>query len=571
MPKFCADFETTTDKKDCRVWAYALIDIDNQDNFIYGNNLNDFIEWCRKNPSTIYFHNLKFDGEFIIHWLFMHGYNWCSSRKELKQQSFTTLISDKGQFYSLEICHGFKGMKMVSTKLIDSLKIIPFSVEDIAEGWGLPLSKLTINYDEYRSKDHQLTKDEIDYIHNDVAIIASALKTIFDSGLNEITQGSNALHDFKNIFTKKRFEKDFPILEYDNEIRQSYKGAFTYCNKKYRGKDIGPGIVFDVNSLYPSVLYNELMPYGHGVAFEGEYTPDPLYPLYVQMIKCQFELKDGYLPTIQIKGSYMFNPVEYLEDSDGEQVTLCLTNVDLKLLFEHYDVFDYEYCGGWKFRGVKGLFKDYIDKWIKEKIDADKAKNKSKRSLAKLMLNALYGKFALNPHVQSKMPYMTPDGIIKYRLLEPEVRDPIYIPVGTFTTAYARNKTIRAAQSVYDRFIYADTDSLHLEGTDIPANLNIDPYRLGAWKLEKTFTRARFIRSKCYIEEVDGKIEVTVAGMPERCYMIKEIDKNGKIIKTNKEVTWENFKLGAVYKNKLKFEHVPGGIVLTPIDFTLRA
>ena len=55
MPKFCADFETTTDKTDCRVWAYALIDIDNLDNFIYGNNLNDFIEWCRKNPSTIYF------------------------------------------------------------------------------------------------------------------------------------------------------------------------------------------------------------------------------------------------------------------------------------------------------------------------------------------------------------------------------------------------------------------------------------------------------------------------------------------------------------------------------------
>ena len=187
------------------------------------------------------------------------------------------------------------------------------------------------------------------------------------------------------------------------------------------------------------------------------------------------------------------------------------------------------------------------------------------------MLNALYGKFALNPTVQSKMPYMTPDGIIKYRLLDPEARDPIYIPVGTFTTAYARNKTIRAAQSVYDRFIYADTDSLHLEGTDIPANLDIDPYRLGAWKLEKTFTRARFIRAKCYIEEVDGKIEVTAAGMPERCYMVKEIDKNGKMIKTNKEVTWENFKLGAVYKNKLKFEHVPGGIVLTPIDFTIRA
>ena len=33
MRKFTADFETTTDEEDCRVWAYALCEIGKPDNF----------------------------------------------------------------------------------------------------------------------------------------------------------------------------------------------------------------------------------------------------------------------------------------------------------------------------------------------------------------------------------------------------------------------------------------------------------------------------------------------------------------------------------------------------------
>ena len=40
---YCADFETTVDLEDCRVWAYAVVDIDNVDNIIFGNNISNFI------------------------------------------------------------------------------------------------------------------------------------------------------------------------------------------------------------------------------------------------------------------------------------------------------------------------------------------------------------------------------------------------------------------------------------------------------------------------------------------------------------------------------------------------
>lgn len=552
---FTADFETTTDPLDCRVWACGICSIDETHSFKYGNSLEWFIEFAKNNTgSTFYFHNLKFDGEFILCYLFEHGYKHVTDRKKLKTKTFTTLISDKGQFYSLEICFNKDETKTEKITIYDSLKILPFSVETIAKGFNLPISKLEIDYDEKREIGHILTPQEIDYLRNDVEIMSRALLTLFNQDLRQMTQGSNALYDYKKIVGKKNFSKWFPIPDYDFDVRQSYKGGFTYCDPRKQGQDIGAGIVLDVNSLYPSVMYYRPLPYGEGIFFEGKYEPDKLYNLYVQMFTCQFELKENYIPTIQLKNNLSFMPTAYLSSSEDEEVTMCLTSVDLDLFFEHYHVYNITYHSGWKFKSTTGLFKEYIDKWNAVKMESTLNGNKAMRTLAKLMLNALYGKFALNPNVQSKIPYYD-NGIIKYTLGEKETRNPIYIPVGTFITAWARHKTITSAQKVYDRFLYADTDSLHLIGTEIPKGLEVDPVKLGAWKHESTFTRARFVRQKTYIEEIDGELNITCAGMPSRCY---------------KNVTWNNFIAGSSFKGKLQFTHVQGGIVLKDIDFTIK-
>lgn len=39
-----------------------------------------------------------------------------------------------------------------------------------------------------RLRTHRLTKEEKDYIKNDVIIVAKALKVIFSEGLNKMTQ-----------------------------------------------------------------------------------------------------------------------------------------------------------------------------------------------------------------------------------------------------------------------------------------------------------------------------------------------------------------------------------------------
>ena len=551
---YVCDFATEVNIERTYVWAFAFVGLwDSEDKIQIGSSIDDFMESVflpKHNRDIFFFHNLKFDGEFILYWLFKHGFKH-TKNKCLNNMEFSTLITDMGKFYILKVKY-----KNVQIQFQDSFAIIPLSVAQIAKSFGMDISKLSIEYEGHRDEGGILSDSDKEYISYDVLIVQKGLQYFFEQNLDKITLGSDALGDFKKIISNKKFDKLFPKPHYDTDIRRSYKGGFTYVKEDIAEKTLGEGIVLDVNSLYPSRMYYCPLPYGEGKYFEGKYIDDEIYNIYIQSITCIFEIKEGYLPTIQIKHSRSFANNEYLKSSNGEEVLLTLTSVDLKLFLEHYNVYNLEYHSGWKFKSSSDIFKPFIDKWMKIKIEASETGNTGLRTLAKLMLNNLYGKFALNPKVISKIPYLDDEkDIIRYHMDDPANRDPIYIPVATFITAHARYYTISSAQKVYDRFCYADTDSLHLIGTELP-NLEIDNTKLGAWKLEKRFTRAKFIRQKTYIEEVNGKLEITCAGMPSTCY---------------EQVTWENFEKGSVYGGKLMPKHVPGGIVLVEKEFTIRA
>ena len=582
MRKFTADFETNVDENDCRVWAYAICEVDDPSNFMYGNNIDDFINWCanKKENYLIWFHNLKYDGEYIISYLLHNGYECIKDKKDRHDKSFTCLISDMGQWYSIEIFFDTKNKKHINKVTIyDSLKILNFSVEQIAKDFNLPIQKLTIDYKEKREIGHVLTEQEINYIRNDVEIMARALAIMFQEDLTKMTIGSDALSNYKKI--NKNFNKYFPTLpfEIDKDIRRSYKGGFTYLNDIYKGAETGAGIVFDKNSMYPAKMMYEKMPFGDPIFFDGKYEEDMLYPLYVQTLSCIFELKDGMLPTIQIKNNLSFIPNEYVKSSDGDIVTLTLTNIDLEMFLEHYNVYELEYHSGWKFRAIKGLFTEYIDYWTDKKIQAKKDNNGAMYRISKLMLNSLYGKYGLNPIVRSNFPYLDDDGVVKYGMYESEIRDSIYLPIATFITSYARRDIIESSQKIRDYsmkkygkdlYVYSDTDSIHClldEEKDIDELkqiLEIDDYKLGAWKLESKFKKGKYLRQKCYIElDYNEKLNVTVAGLPKKI---------GDLI------TFDNFKVGFTTENidtnddrkKLTYKHVKGGVLLVETDFTIK-
>lgn len=565
--KFSCDFETTTKLEDCRVWAYGWMEIGNKKNYQIGNSLDDFMLWAEKSQADLYFHNLKFDGSFIINWLLKNGYKHSDSGLP---KTFNTIISNMGQWYMIDICYGYRGKRKLHTVIYDSLKKLPFPVKVIAKAFDLPIMKGDIDYHTERPVGHEITDEEYAYIKNDIEIVADALHIQFTQGLDRMTNGSDSLHGYKSIVSKKMFDKMFPTLSLnlDAEIRMAYRGGFTWVNDKIAGKDIGEGIVFDVNSLYPAQMYNRELPYGEPIPYMGKYEHDPSYPLYIQHIRCEFVLKPDRIPTIQIKGDLRFKATEYLKSSKGEIVDLYVTNVDLEMIKYHYDLYDLEYLEGWKFRSKVGMFKKFIDKWTYVKTHETGAK----RQLAKLMLNSLYGKFASNPNVTGKVPYLKEDGSNGFMLGDEEFKDPVYTPMGVFITSWARYTTISTAQKCYDRILYCDTDSIHLSGTDIPDAIKdiVDDKKLGYWGFESTFKRARFLRQKTYIEDVyinekgkecfpdeavGTKLQVKCAGMPDS---------------VKKKVTWDNFQVGFSSFGKLLPKQVDGGVVLVDTEFTIK-
>lgn len=593
---WAADFETTTDINDCRVWAYSLCNVEDPSEFIYGNSIDGFIDWCKeKDNRTLYFHNLRWDAEFLLSYLGVHGYSFVEDKKERADCTYTTVISDTGEIYSLEIYFTVTKKHTNKVTIYDSMKIFPnFSVAKIAKSFDLPISKLKIDYHKPRPVGYELDQQEIAYIRNDVEIVARALKQMFDNGLTKMTLASDALTYYKS--TVKKFRTLFPLLDEESDAiaRASYKGGFTYVSDKYKEKELGEGMTLDVNSLYPSILRYESLPYGWPVAFEGKYTLDKSYPLYVQTLTCKFVLKEGKIPSIQIKGSPFFVANEYLTDSNDDIVTLTLTSVDLKLFFDQYDVEVLTWGGGLKFKAAKGMFNDYVDFWMDQKITADKDKNAGQKQIAKLMLNSLYGKFGLSSIADKKIPIVTEQGRVEYKMVCGEKRDTVYCPVATFVTSYGRDKTIRTSQAIrvwgldnkgYDPYVYSDTDSIKclLKEPDLDELkdvVQVDKYLLGYWALEELYQKILAIRQKCYITLSEGRVHPTIAGLPKYLAPIINFDNfkrgfttSGLSIKDLQEMARAN---GATEEeieevhHKTTYKHCNGGLVLVDTDFTIK-
>lgn len=231
--RWSCDFETTTNVDDCRVWAWAAAEVDDPDHVLYGNSLDSFMLWlcALPNRSTMWFHNLKFDGEFIYSWLFENGWEWVENTAESPIKTFDTLISDKGQHY----CIHLNTTSRDTVEIRDSLKIIPMRVAEIPKAFGLPDAKLDLDYHGPREKGHELTEEERAYIREDVVIVSKALRIMLGSGMDRLTAGSNAMKAYKaTVGGDKGFRKLYPVPDYDAEVRAAYRGGFTYADPRFR-------------------------------------------------------------------------------------------------------------------------------------------------------------------------------------------------------------------------------------------------------------------------------------------------------------------------------------------------
>ena len=641
---FVGDFETTVyeGQKHTEVWASAIVELKSEDVKIF-KSIDETFEYLSvmKDNVIVYYHNLKFDGSFWLSYLlvdrnFKQAYNKTGERindvewqqeKEMKNNTFKYSISDKGQFYTIII--------KVNNKFIeirDSLKLLPFSVKKIGKSFETKHKKLDMEYTGFRYSGCEITLEEQEYIKNDVLVVKEALEIMYNEGHNKLTIGSCCLEEYKKLIGKDDYAMYFPNLteiELDKDtygsfnaeeyIRKSYRGGWCYVVKGKENKIYENGVTADVNSLYPSVMSSESgnrYPVGKPYFWKGNYIDEEALKTnryFFIRIKTRFYIKKNKLPFIQVKGNLLYNGREMLETSDiydaetdtyckeildfngnlvSTRVELTLTMTDYYLMKEHYDLVDFEILDGVWFYTEIGIFDRYIEKYKKIKTVSTGAK----RELAKLFLNNLYGKMATSTDSSFKVAYVKEDKSIGFLPVLANDKKPVYIPIGSAITSYARNFTIRTAQKNYygvDKrgFIYADTDSIHCdldvsELKDVPVHDSAFCH----WKLEALWDRGIFVRAKTYIEHVTHEnlkpVEpynnIKCAGMPQKCKdllnlslegyteeeyeALKDVEK--KFVKTKR--TFKDFKRGLIVPSKLRPKRINGGIILCDTTYEMR-
>lgn len=594
---FMGDFETTVYKGqvNTEVWASALVELFSDKVTILHSIAETFDYLVSLNCNVVvYYHNLKFDGAFWLSYLlvdkkFTQAYDKIGDKEtdvKWKQQfkmfnnTFKYSISDRGMWYSIIV-----KVKNHFIEIRDSLKLLPFSVKRIGESFGTKHKKLDMEYTGFRYAGCDITKEEQEYIANDVLVVKEALEIMFKQGHNKLTIGSCCLEEYKKICQSSLeiqldYAEMFPNLydfkidkqehKYDNAgdwLRKSYRGGWCYLVKGKENKIKTNGTTADVNSLYPSMMSSKSgnkYPIGLPKFWTGNFIPEEALKenmYYFVRIKTRFYIKDNYLPFIQVKGDLKYKGTESLEDSDvynhenGQKypyyidkngniqqakVELTLTMTDYQLIKDHYELVDFEIIDGCYFYSMTGIFDEYINKYAKIKKESKGAL----RELAKLFLNNLYGKMASSTDSSFKIAYVKDDKSIGFMQVVENEKKPGYIAIGSAITSYSRNFTIRAAQKNYygaekRGFIYADTDSIHCDL--LPQEIKgieVDDKEFCCWKLESCWDKAIFTRQKTYIEHVTHENlipldeskqynNIKCAGMPKKCKDLFEISMQG--------------------------------------------
>lgn len=540
-----ADTETTKNADgSMRVWLCDVCLVDGNFGHITFTSLDDFFEWgfSQKDQVIAYFHNLKFDGSYLINWLHANGFDFSDALYQPNTYNF--LVTDRSVWFMGSATNS-DGRTIIFR---DSFKKIPLSVKKIATAYNLPLSKGEIDYKKERPYGYEPDENEITYVRGDTEIVARALYRHFEQGMTKLTAPADAIEELKS---KCSFEAKFVTRWW-----ASHKSAETFCRKAYCGgiswvnpdikeKEVRHGMVYDYNSMYPSVMLANPFPTGYPVRWYNK--PNKGYDLYIARARVNISRVPGKPACIRNPKNRTWVEGEF----EGE---IYLTNVDVKLLQDNY-YGECELLDGYCWKGEIGAFDDFINHWAEIK---KTTKDKGLRQIAKLMLNSMYGKFGTNPIRAHKIPVWN-DDILSWKNAPPEEGKTFNVAVAAFVTAYARFELVKGI-SQSTGFCYCDTDSVHIASIDGKAAKFCGKQHqtdFGCWKLENRFVRARYLRQKTYIEEkADGKLLIAACGCPDS---------------SKNYITFDNFAIGASFKGKLRPTQRRGGCELVETRFTIRA
>lgn len=350
-------------------------------------------------------------------------------------------------------------------ELRDSYKMIPVALKKFA--------KEEIDYAKLESKVRNKHKKEIlHYLEWDCRHLYNMVTRFIEEYGDHLTIGAAAMKHLKKDHPNKGESQFFDAL-----FRPYYMGGRVQCFQ--RGEVKGNLKLYDVNSLYPSVMRNFAHPLGN--QYKTRFDLPDNGNVYFAKIRAW---SDGALP-IRTKEGLSFPVGEFDFNVCSHEILTAkrLGKLRIRAVYE---------CR--EFKEIQN-FSTYIDRFAAIKISAEEAGDKGGREFAKLFMNNGYGKFGQDPskYRDCKLFDGIDDAEAEGYTLCGDFGDrfigekPVEIKPWSFKNVAIAASITSAARATLldgiancDRPIYCDTDSIVCERLD----RELHQTKLGAWKLE---------------------------------------------------------------------------------------
>ena len=452
------------------------------------------------------------------------------------------------------------------------------ALENLPKVFNLPVKKLVgdLDYNLIRTPATPLTDEEYGYCENDILVLyhyilreLESYDTVKNIPTTSTGKVRRELQDITrtNFKYKRLVNKAVNVNPHIyNMLLDTFAGGYTHSNFIYTDEILENIDSYDETSAYPYVLVAYPFPSSEFRYCRAKRKED-LNPNLCYLMRVKFKhVRSKYYNTFlsmskckNIKGGKYDNG----RIIEAEELETVLTDVDFYFYLDAYKL-EYEILECY-WANKRLLPKTFINFVLDKYVAKTKLKNVEGKeveySKEKNKFNALYGMSVTNT-IRDDVKYNTDLGTweeiplsnkdIEEKLKKEKNKGFLSFAWGVWVTAYARDNLLRRVLALDDYVAYCDTDSCKLvEGYDkdiftkyndsvierlhnVSDTLGIDfnrfspedikgiSHTLGVFESEtdkgRVHTYDRFITqgAKKYAVEIDGKIKITVAGVPKK-------------------------------------------------------
>jgi len=471
----------------------------------------EFIEQCTNEKEVLYCfaHNIDFDASVLSLYDEMQKRNYVCTK---------WFVHNQGLYMKFR-----KGKKSIIFS--DSFMLFPMPLRELGKFAGL---------EKYEMPESNADENSwIEYCKRDVEILKVAflkyLRFLHENDLGnfQITIGAQAFNAFRHRFMSEEIYVH-GNAEIDKIEEESYFGG--RCEAYFIGHVNRRLYYLDVVSMYPFVMRNYFYP--TKFLFElSNITIDELKFLLKRFCLIAHVLVSTKESLVPYRSTKVIFPVGKFWG--------WYTTGELKLLLEHSAIEKIDRVLVYK-RAM--IFRDYVDFFYEMKKKAKQEKDNFSYLMAKLFLNALYGKFGQrvrelkevddnevsvhdveNPIISTsgrKIDYIVFGGRI-WKVNEREPSFNSFIAISSHVTGYARAYLYRIMKFIGRNHVYyCDTDSVFVDEEGfVKAKRLINENKLGALGIKGIYPQLTILGAKAYLTQDERRIK----GIPARA---RQIDDN---------------------------------------------